>query len=114
MPAKLSSRLPEIAASMRPRVSQGVKRGAEKIADTARRNLESNGSVRTGDLINKINVVNAGPAEWKVVAGDSTTFYAHMVEGGTDIAPPKPFLIPAMEEEQHEVAVEVQNVLRLL
>ena len=71
MPAKLSSRLPEIAASMRPRVSQGVKRGAEKIADTARRNLESNGSVRTGDLINKMESTAEldGESEKQLVAG---------------------------------------------
>ena len=45
---------------------------------------------------------------------DNEAFYAHFLEGGTDIAPAYPFLLPAFEEHQHEVASDIQDVLRTL
>lgn len=110
MPVTLKSRLPGIAASVHPRVSRAVKQGAEEIAEIARRNVH----VRSGELQNRITVKNVGPAEYAVVAGDGEAFYAHMLEGGTDVAPPYPFLLPAFEEHQHEVAADVQDALRAL
>lgn len=114
MPATLKSRLPGIAAELQPRVSNAVKDGAEKIAVTAQRNLEAGGHSRTGDLLGAIHVERVGPAEYAVLAGDKGVFYGHFVEGGTDIAPAYPFLLPALEENRDEVASEVQNVLRTL
>lgn len=110
MPATLKSRLPGIASELHPRVSKAVKDGAEEIAEIARRNVH----VRSGELQNRIHVRNTGPAEYAVVAGDNEAFYAHFLEGGTDIAPAYPFLMPAFEEHQHEVASDIQDVLRTL
>lgn len=110
MPVTLKSRLPGIASELHPRVSRAVKEGAEEIAEIARRNVH----VRSGELQNRITVKNTGPAEYAVVAGDGEAFYAHMLEGGTDVAPPYPFLLPAFEEHQHEVAADIQDVLRTL
>ena len=112
--ATLKSRLPQVAAELQPRVSRAVKEGAEEVAQAAQRNLAANGNVRTGELLNSIHVENAGPAEYRVVAGNNEAFYGHFVEHGTDVAPPSPFLLPAAEENRHEVALKVQNVLRSL
>lgn len=113
MPATLKSRLPEIAASLRPRVSRAVKESAEEIAETAQRNLTEGDHNRTGELLNQIHVERTGPGEYSVVAGEEDgAFYGHFLENGTDIAPPYPFLMPAVEENRDETASKVQNALR--
>jgi len=110
MPAKLTSRLPGIAAELQPRVSKAVKEGAEVIADAARLKVHT----KSGELQNAIHVEHKGPAEYAVVAGNTEAFYGHMLENGTEHSPPYPFLMPAAEENQHEVAAEIQHVLRTL
>lgn len=110
MPATLKSRLPGIAAELQPRVSKAVKEGAEKIALAAQQKAPT----RTGELVNRIHVERVGPAEYAVVGGDSEAFYGHMVEFGTTHSAAQPFLTPAFEENQHEVAADVQSVLRSL
>lgn len=114
MPAKLTSRLPGIIAELQPRVSNAVKGGAEKIAEDARANLIAGGHNRTGELLNAIHVERVGPAEYAVVAGNNRAFYGHFVEGGTDVAPPSPFLMPAGEKNRDQVAADIQDVLRTL
>lgn len=114
MPVKLASRLPGIVAELQPRVSQAVKKGAEQIARDAQANLEAMGHSRTGTLLGAIHVERTGPAEYAVVAGDNVAFYGHFIEGGTDLAPPSPFLVPAVEKNRDQVAANIQNVLRTL
>ena len=110
MPATLKSRFPEIEVRLAKGVSNAVKDGAEDIAESARQKVH----VRSGELQNRIHVERQGAAEYAVVAGDSEAFYGHMLENGTDIAPPYPFLMPAAEENKHEIAVQVQLVLKSL
>jgi hypothetical protein len=135
MPTTLKSRFPQIAAELAPRVSRAVRRGADEVADTARQNLESNDSVDSGDLLNAIHVKNlpGEAATYAVIAGGgsdgvnsalsgsaSSVYYGHFVEYGTENkdgtrrTSPKPFLVPALEEKRHSVALEVQDVLRTL
>jgi len=110
MPATLKSRLPLIAAELRPRTSAAVKAGAEVIAADARSKVH----VRSGELQNRITVERRGGAEYSVVAGDEEAFYGHLLEGGNDIAPPYPFLTPAFEENEGEVVRLVQASLKTL
>lgn len=110
MPAKLSSRLPGIAAELQPRVSRAVKEGAERIAQSAIEKVP----VDSGELQNRIHVERVAPGEYAVVAGDGEAWYGHLVEGGTTHSPPQPFLMPALEENRDEVAADVQHVLRTL
>jgi HK97 gp10 family phage protein len=110
MGATLKSRLPEIAAELRPKVGAAVKAGAEMIAADAQDKVH----VRSRELQNRIHVVRRGGGEYSVVAGDEEAFYGHLLEGGTDIAPPYPFLTPAFEENEGEVVRLVQASLKTL
>jgi HK97 gp10 family phage protein len=110
MGASLKSRLPEIAAELRPKAGAAVKAGAELIAADARARVH----VRSGELQNRIHVERRAGAEYSVVAGDEEAFYGHILEGGSDIAPPYPFLTPAFEENQDEVVKLVQASLKTL
>jgi HK97 gp10 family phage protein len=110
MGATLKSRLPEIAAELRPKVSAAVKQGAEMIAADAQARVH----VRSGELQNRIHTERRGGGEYAVVAGDGEAFYGHLLEGGTDIAPPYPFLTPAFEENEGEVVRLVQFSLKTL
>jgi HK97 gp10 family phage protein len=112
MAATLMSRLPEIAAELQPKVSAAVKTGAEIIAEAADANLVAGGHLRTDDLGQAIHVEHAGPAEYRVVAGNEKAFYGHMVENGTSHSPPYPFLVPAVEENEDTVVYLVTAALR--
>lgn len=119
----LKSRFPEIAAELRPRVSREVKQGAEEIADKARRNLESGGHVKSGELLNSIHVERRGPASFAVVADaradkdgnpGAGPYYGPFVEFGTADTAPYPFLHPAADEEAGAITNAIEHVLRSL
>ena len=109
MSATLKSRLPQIAAELRPKVSAAVKKGAQAVeADAISR-------VPTGPpdvhLRDHFHVNRLGAAEYEVAAGDGETFYAHMVELGTSHSAPRPFLVPALEANEDEVVRLVRVAL---
>jgi HK97 gp10 family phage protein len=112
MPAYLKSRLPMIAAELDPRVSTAVKAGAELISADAKTKVADPPPVGEG-LREAIHVESDGPG-YSVVAGSDDVFYGPMVEHGTSHSAPKPFLIPAMEENKEAVAAGVTAVLRTL
>lgn len=123
MGATLKSRLPEVAAELRPRVSRAVKKGAEDIADTARRNLEIGGHVDSGELLNSIHVERRGSAEYAVIADaradkngnpGAGAPYGGFVEFGTQDTAAYPFLHPAAEERAEEIVESVENALERL
>ena len=109
MSATLKSRLPQIAAELRPKVSAAVKKGAQLVAEDAR------GRVAIGSpdvhIRDDINVNRLGPAEYEVAAGGDETFYAHMLEFGTSHSAPKPFLLPALDDNQSDIEDLVRVVL---
>lgn len=110
MPATLKSRLPMVAAEIRPRVSAALKSGAEDIAELAKQRVH----VDSGDLRDAIHVERAGAGEYSVVAGDEKVFYGHLEEFGTSHSPPHPFLIPAAEAGMAPTVAKVTAALRSL
>lgn len=114
MGATLKSRLPEIAAELRPKVSATVKKGAQLVAADA----EARVPVGPPDvhLRDNFHVTRLGPAEYEVSVGDRDggPFYAHMVEFGTTHSAPRPFLIPALEARQATIEYMVRQALMSL
>jgi HK97 gp10 family phage protein len=115
VPAKLTvNRFPLIRRQLRPRSLAGTRKIAEEIADRARQRAP----VKTGALRDAIHVRDT-PAGHAVVAGDSDAFYGHFVEFGTagggrgqPPQPPRPFLIPAVEEARLGAEATVAASLR--
>jgi len=116
--ATLKSRLPEISAEIRPRVSAAVKAGATRISERAKARApvlaQSNGHRRPGALRDSIAVRRAGPAAYRVEAGADGAFYAGFVERGTRFMDAEPYLIPSAEESRPEVEFLVEASLREL
>ena len=110
MSVTLKSRLPQIAAELRPRVSAAVKDSAEQVAEAAKARVP----VDTGRLRDAIHVERKGPAEYAVVAGDNQAWYGHLIEHGTTRQPPRPFLVPTLEEQRQPIELAITVVLRSL
>jgi HK97 gp10 family phage protein len=104
--ATLKSRLPAIAAELRPRVSAAVKEGAEAIAQTA----QERAPVATGELRDSIEARRHGPAEYGVYA----TWYWLFPEFGTQNAPAQPYMLPATEFQKEPIVAGVQAILKTL
>lgn len=111
----LKSRLPAIAAELRPRASRAVKAGAEAVAEDAR------GRVEVGPppehIKDHIEVGRHEAAGYYVAAtatDEKGVPYAHMHEFGTKYHAPYPFLIPALEAQadhiEHLVAASLQKL----
>lgn len=113
MSATLKSRLPLIAAELRPRVSAAVRAGAGLMSERAKVRAPDAPPLGEG-LVSAIHVERQGPAEYAVVAGDDDVFWGHFVEFGTVHSAPKPFLVPAFEESVNETVGLVQGALRRL
>jgi HK97 gp10 family phage protein len=97
-PVTLASRLPQIAASLRPRVSAAVKASAELIAADARTRVELGPPPE--HIRDNINVVRHEAAGYLVVvdvADPKGVPYPLAVEFGSVNMPPYPFLLPAVE-----------------
>lgn len=110
MAASLKSRLPMIAAELRPRVSEAVKWGCERVAEDAAANVPI--GPPEIHLAERIHVERRGPAEYAVVAGDEEAFYGHILEFGGVNHSPHPFLIPALEGRKDDFESLVTGVLR--
>ena len=111
MAASLKSRLPAIAASLRPRVGAAVKSGAELVSERAAGRAPDRTPYGEG-LIAAIHTERTGPAEYAVRAGDEKVFYGHFIEFGTTKASAQPFLIPALEESKDDIEAIVTGALR--
>lgn len=109
----LNSRLPAIAAELRPRVGKAVKEGAEVVAEDAQRNVEI--GPPPVHIFDHIKVRRDGPAAYRVdvdAKDPKGVPYAFAVEFGRKGAPPHPFLLPALEENQDNVVYLVTAALR--
>jgi HK97 gp10 family phage protein len=109
----LTSRFPQIAASLQPRVTAALREAADEVADEARGRVV----VASGDLRDSIHVDQDGDDVY-VVAGNDDVYYGHLVEfgstpGGTPM-PARPFLIPALEAKRDDIVRSVKTVLRTL
>jgi HK97 gp10 family phage protein len=112
MPATLQSRLPQIAASLRPKVARAVKAGAQLIAEDAGERVARGPDPH--HISEDIHVQRTGPAEYAVVAGREDTFYGHILEFGSAKMAPRPFLVPAADDNLRECELLVEGVLRTL
>lgn len=106
MPISLISRLLPIAAELPAQVGGALEEVAEAIAESA----QSKVPVESGDLRDAIHVEKQG-SDYSVVAGNENVFYGHLVEHGTTHSPPRPFLVPAAEENLETAEKLVENVL---
>ncbi len=107
MPATLKSRLPMIAAELRPRVDAAVRAGAELVSTRASEKAPDAPPLGVG-LVEAIHVEDGGADGYYVM----TDWKGHLLEFGTSHSAAQPFLIPALEESQVEVAAGVTAALR--
>jgi len=111
MGATLKSRLPAIAAELRPKVSAAVKKGAQRVSDDARARVPIGPpEVHLRDHFH-VNRIGGAEYEVSVGGGGDEPFYAHMVENGTTHSAPRPFLIPALEANRDYAVYMVRQAL---
>lgn len=110
MPAKLTSRLPEIAAELPVRMDAVAKQGAELVEGRAKARAPDRPPIGEG-LVEAIHVERERAGSYEVVAGDGDVFYGHMVEHGTSHSAPRPFLVPSLEESRDDVTALAQAAL---
>ena len=111
MAASLKSRLPAIAAELRPRVSAAVSSGVELVVERAASKAPDRTPYGEG-LVAAIHKERTGPAEYAVLAGDEDVFYGHFLEFGTTKTSAQPFLVPALEESKDDIEAIVTAALR--
>lgn len=103
------NRFPQIIAGLNPTVTAAVYAGAKVIEREAKERVP----VDSGDLRSAIHTERGGN-DVRVIAGDSSVFYGHLVENGTTRTPPRPFLVPAVEASRAEVLALVNGALKRL
>ena len=92
---------------------QSVFRGAQELAEVARRNAPvSKTSKHPGKLRDSIKPYRGGGTRGMVVARvEVGAFYAKWVEFGNSRAPAHPFLIPAFNKERERILERIQKGL---
>jgi HK97 gp10 family phage protein len=80
-------------------LQEAVEVGAEIIAAEARKRVP----VDSGALRDAIHTTEVKNFSVEVVAGNKDVFYGHLVEYGGASTPPRPFLIPALEDRRSKV-----------
>lgn len=109
----LQSRLPAVAAELRPRVASKVKEAAEVIAEDAQDRVAIGPPHE--HIYDSIEVERAEAAGYRVavnVADPKGRPYPFAVEFGSSHAPAYPFLIPAMEANADNAVFLVTAALR--
>lgn len=109
----LKSRLPAIAAELRPKVSAAVRAGAEIVAEDAQQRVAIGPPpVHIFDSI-RVRRYEAAGYLVEVTATDPKGFpYPRIVEFGGKSRPANPFLIPALEAQSDNVTYLVTGALR--
>lgn len=116
---QIISRLESMGKASSRVESDALKDGAQLIVDEAKNNLERNGMVRTGELIDGLKVSNMkrkGNRKY-VQAGiqkgdNSNIFYGKFHEYGTSKMAARPFLAPAYESKKMAAINIIMNRLR--
>jgi HK97 gp10 family phage protein len=114
----LNSELDNIASGISDEVAEIMREKVEDVANAARQAVPRN----TGNLADSIEVVESdlrGQRGYRVVADARSTSgkydvpYAHMVEyGSVHNEPPRPFLLPALDERREEIEKAVDAKLK--
>ena len=109
----LKSRLPEIAAELRPRVGAAVKASAEVVAEDAQSRVVI--GPPTEHIYDNIKTVRREAAGYEVQV-DATdpkgVEYPWVVEFGGKTQAPHPFLIPALEANKENAIALVTGAVR--
>jgi HK97 gp10 family phage protein len=105
----LKSRLPTITPEIAERLEGACVRTAEHVAQDARGRVP----VDSGALRDSIHTEKDehGIGEF-VVAGNTEVYYGHFVEYGTVNTSPRPFLVPAAEENRARHVKEARAALK--
>jgi HK97 gp10 family phage protein len=116
----LQSDLDGIASGISDEVDEVLRAKAEEIAEAARQAVPRN----TGNLADSIVIeedTRRGYSGYRVVAdarsatGKYNAPYAHMVEyGSVHNDPPRPFLIPALDDRREEIFKSVMDTIEEL
>jgi HK97 gp10 family phage protein len=116
----LQSDLDGIASGISDEVDEVLRAKADEIADAARQAVPRD----TGNLADSITVeedTRRGYSGYRVVAdarsatGKYDVPYAHMVEyGSVHNDPPRPFLVPALDERRDEIYKSVMDAIEEL
>lgn len=105
----LRSLIPAISGALDEVASTAVLAAAEQVASNARSRVP----VNTGHLRDSIHTEVDGEDVYVVAGGgEHNVFYGHLVEFGGAHTPPRPFLIPALEDERGYIVLSVANALR--
>jgi HK97 gp10 family phage protein len=117
MGATLKSRLPGIAAELRPRVGAAVKAGAEAIVVQAKAQAppedpEDHDRLHPGlpHLGDSIHAKRRAAAEYGVYAN----WYWLFSEFGTVREGARPYMLPAAEAEKEPIVAGIEAILRVL
>lgn len=105
----LKSRLPQIAIEIEVLLDEAIEKGAEVV----KRDAKVRVPVATGKLRNAIHVDPEDDGVY-VIGGNDDAWYGHLVEHGTTRTPPRPFLVPALEENRDTVVGIARAALRSL
>ena len=105
----LTSRIPEIILELDLRMQEGVENGARTVADQAKTRVP----VDTGRLRDAIHT-EPEHLDAYVIAGNEDVWYGHLVEHGTSKTPPRPFLVPSLEENRTGIVKDVRDRLKEL
>lgn len=105
----LKSRIPQITAELQGKLETVVQSGAESIEAMAKARVP----VDEGDLRDAIHTERE-PEGVYVVAGGEDVFYGHIIENGSVIHPPRPYLVPSAEAARGPIIAAAANVLRNL
>ena len=113
MAVTLKSRLPQVAAELRPRVGKAVKEAAEVIAEDARSRVAIGPPpVHIFDAITVQRREAAGYAVAVPARSEKGVAYPFVVEFGGRTQDPHPFLIPAAEANKDNAVYLVTAALR--
>jgi HK97 gp10 family phage protein len=108
MPAKLTSRIPQIQASLPVRVGGAIRAGTERIEQRAKAAAPDRPPLGEG-LVESIEARD-GEDGYGIYAA----WYWHFNEFGTTTQPARPFMLPAAEAEVDNIQAGVVAVLRKL
>lgn len=134
--AKLTSRIPLIVAELDETTLEGVMEIAERIVEGAKQRVPDAPPLTEGlvgaihietgsDLVKSteagfshsaltVTAEDLAEGAVAVVAGDHDHFYGHIIENGGVHTPPRPFLVPAFEQERPNLEEVVGEKLREL
>lgn len=102
------NRLPQIMLELPAAVDTAVAAAAQLVEQRAKGRVP----VASGKLRDAIHTDRQGVAEYEVVGGSGDAWYGHLVEFGTSHNPPRPFLVPSLEESRDETLALVAAAIR--